>query len=123
MPVNTSPILPGLSENRIFALPVVTYTQFFSERFGVMGGKLPVMQSDDNAFAHGKGDIQFMNIALNIVPLALFTVPYTPLGAVAVFVPTKNPAEAILKLGAFTSTGWLKPSARSRVSWPLAVAR
>jgi porin len=104
MPVNTNQLFP-LPGGHGVALPVVTYTQFFSEHFGVMVGKLPVMAADDNAFAHGKGDTQFMNIALNVVPLALFTAPYTPLGAIAIILPTKNPAEAMVKFATFTSTG------------------
>ena len=35
---------------------------------------------DMNEFAHGKGDTQFMNMALNFNPLTALTVPYSTLG-------------------------------------------
>jgi porin len=105
LPVNTNAILPVPGHPGDFGIPVLTYTQFFSEQFGVMLGKLPVMASDDNAFAHGKGDTQFMNLGLNVNPVAFFTAPYTPLAAVAIIVPTGDPNAAMVKLGAFTTTG------------------
>jgi porin len=105
MPVNLNQVFPIPGQTDKFAVPSVTYTQFFSESFGMMFGKIQVMTSDDNAFAHGKGDIQFMNLGLSIQPLALFTAPYTPLGLAALYLPTKNPEDAVLKFAVFSSTG------------------
>jgi porin len=104
MPVNTNQLFPVPGDNRV-ALPALTYTQFLSEYFGVLVGKLPTMAADNNAFAHGKGDTQFMNLALNVIPIALFAAPYTPLAVAAIILPTKNPDEAVVELAAFTSTG------------------
>jgi porin len=73
-----------------------------------MVGKLPTLAADDNEFAHGKygkGDTQFMNLALNVIPVALFTAPYTPLAAGVILLPTKNPQEATVQLFALTTTG------------------
>jgi porin len=104
MPANTNQVFPVPGETQ-FAIPSVTYTQFFSKNVGVQVGKLQPIAADTNAFADGKGDIQFMNLAMNIVPLPLFTVPYTPLGITGIILPTGNPAEAVVVVSAFTSTG------------------
>jgi len=71
-------------------------------------GKYNVTAADDNEFAHGKyakGDTQFMNTGLNLVPSALFTTPYTPVGAGLVVLPTKNPADVIVKALVYASSG------------------
>src|SRR5436190_7048807 len=75
LPSNTSAILPVPGNPGELSFPAVTYTQFFSKKFGVMVGKIQTLAADDNAFAHGKGDKQFMNIAMNANPVALFTAP------------------------------------------------
>jgi porin len=63
------------------------------------------MSSDENDFAHGKGDTQFMNLAFNINPVALVASPYSALGAGVIVLPTKDPTDAILNFLVIQSTG------------------
>jgi len=81
------------------AWPALNFAQFLSPYFGVMFGKFATMTAtsgDMNEFAHGKGDTQFMNLAFNINPTLLVTVPYSPLGAGVIVLPTKDPNGAIV---------------------------
>ena len=62
-----------------FNLPALNFTQFLSPYFGLTIGKYATLTSnsgDMNEFAHGKGDSQFMNFALNFNPVILPTVAY-----------------------------------------------
>ena len=71
-------------------------------------GKFNVTSADENEFAHGKyakGDTQFMNTALNLVPAALFTTPYTPIGDGVVILPKKDPEAIMVKALAYASSG------------------
>ncbi|MFZ0244917.1 hypothetical protein [Candidatus Binatus sp.] len=78
--------------------------QFVSSFFGVLAGKLDTMSSDENEFAHGKGDTQFMNLAFNINPVTLVAAPYSTLGAGFIVLPTEDPADAVLNAVVIQST-------------------
>jgi porin len=107
MPVNSSQIYPTPAGDN-FNLPAFNFTQFLSPYFGLAIGKLATLTStsgDMNEFAHGKGDSQFMNLALNINPVLLLTVPYSTLGTGLIVLPTKDPQQAILSLFLMSSTG------------------
>src|SRR5262245_30617976 len=55
-----------------FNLPALNFTQFLSPYFGLTIGKYATVTNnggDMNEFAHGKGDTQFMNLALNVNPI------------------------------------------------------
>jgi porin len=72
----------------------------------VLVGKLdPISVADANAFAHGKGDTQFFNLAFGINPVALMAVPYGPLCAGVVLLPTKDPKSAIIQFLVADSEG------------------
>jgi porin len=58
-----------------------------------------------NEFAHGKGDNQFMNLAMNINPVLLTTVPYSTLGTGVILLPTRDPHQAIVNVLIISSTG------------------
>ena len=108
MPVDANQLFPIPGKTGEVAVPAFNYVQFLSKNFGVLVGKVDPTSADDNEFAHGKygkGDTQFMNLAFNFNPLTLVTVPYTPLAAGAIILPTGNPKEAIIKVMAMTSTG------------------
>lgn len=77
---NTSSLLPSPAEQRT-AMTEVLFTQFLSEQFAIFAGKLQTFDGDQNAFAHGRGKTQFMNVALVASPTAFRTVPYSSLGA------------------------------------------
>ena len=107
MPVNTSQTLP-LPPGDIFGVPAWNFAQFLSPYFGLTIGKFATITNtsgDMNAFAHGKGATQFMNMAFNFNPLLAFTVPYSTLGIGAVVLPTKDPKEAIISLSVLSTNG------------------
>jgi len=91
-----------------FNLSALNFTQFLSHYFGLTIGKYATLTSssgDMNEFAHGKGDTQFMNVAFNVNPVMLTTVPYSTLGTGAIVLPTKDPNEAILSVLVLSATG------------------
>jgi len=107
MPVNSSQIYPTPSGDN-FNLPGLNFTQFLSPYFGLLIGKLATISStsgDMNEFAHGKGDINFMNMAFNFNPIIALTVPYSTLGTGLVALPTKDPKQAIVKFVVVSSSG------------------
>ncbi len=104
MPANTSQLLP-LPGGENVALPNLSYAQFLSHYFGVTAGKMQTISNgDDNEFAHGKGDKQFLNLAFNINPTALL-VPYSTLGAGIIVLPTADPKEAVVSFLVLSATG------------------
>ena len=77
---NTTGLLPTLGEQQT-AMTEFTLTQFLSETFAVFAGKLQTFDGDMNAFAHGRGKTQFMNVGFVANPIAFRTVPYSSWGA------------------------------------------
>ena len=107
MPVNSSQFYPTPAGDN-FNLPALNFTQFLSPYFGLTIGKFATITStsgDMNEFAHGKGDTQFMNLALNINPVLLTTVPYSTLGTGLIVLPTKDPNHAIVNFLVVSATG------------------
>ncbi len=80
IPVNGSQFFPVSGSNQS-NIPALIITQFFSEYAGVFVGKMDTTTGDANEFAHGKGDTQFFNLALNFNPVAGLAAPYSTLGA------------------------------------------
>lgn len=84
VPPNWSLILPEPGQNET-GLMNLTFTQFLSEKFGLIVGKLGSLGGDDNAFAHDYHS-QFMNAGLNYnVALGLY--PFTGYGGGIVAIP------------------------------------
>jgi len=108
IPVNTNQLFPVPKQDGV-ALPALNFTQFLSEYFGLIVGKLDILTADPNEFAHGqpyaKGNSQFMNTSLNANPTLLMTAPYTPLAAGMVILPTKDPKDVVVTLAVFSSVG------------------
>jgi porin len=107
MPVNSNQIYPTPASANL-NVPAVNFTQFLSPYFGLTLGKYATLTStsgDMNEFAHGKGDTQFMNMALNFNPIFVLTVPYSTLGAGLIVLPTKDPNEAIVSLMVLQANG------------------
>jgi porin len=74
----------------------------------VVLGKLATLtptSGDMNEFAHGKGDVQFMNSAFSVNPVLLLTVPYSTLGAGVIVLPTKDPKAAIIGFNVLQTNG------------------
>jgi len=106
MPVNNSQILPLPGEN--FDLISLNFSQFLSPYFGLTIVNYATVTATSgyiNEFAHGKGDTQFMNMALNFNPLMAVTVPYSTLGTGLIVLPTKDPKEAIVTLMVLQANG------------------
>jgi porin len=104
-PVNTNQIFPIPGEENLL-LPALNLTQFLSEYGGVVVGKLDTVTGGDmNEFAHGKGDTRFMNLALNLNPALLLTVPYSTLGAGVIILPTKDINAAIITFSVVSAVG------------------
>jgi porin len=107
MPVNSNQLFP-LPPGDIFGVSAWNFTQFLSPYFGLALGKFATITAnsgDMNEFAHGKGDSNFMNMALNVNPLVAFTVPYSTLGTGLIVLPTKDPKEAVVSLFLMSATG------------------
>lgn len=104
MPVNSSQFYPAPGSDQL-NIPAVTFTQFFSEYAGAFFGKLDVTSGDANEFAHGKGDTQFFNLALNFIPVPLLAAPYSTLGGGVMILPTKDPNAAVISIMAISSDG------------------
>ncbi len=107
MPVNSSQFYPTPAGDN-FNLPALNFSQFLSPYFGLTIGKYATITSnsgDMNEFAHGKGDTQFMNLAFNINPVLLTTVPYSTLGTGFIALPTKDPTQAIVSFMVLSATG------------------
>jgi porin len=104
MPVNGTMIFPSPNEGSL-NIPALNFTQFVCEYLGFTAGKYDTMSGDANAFAHGKGDTQFMNLAMNINPVVFLTSPYSTLGAGAIVLPTKDPNAAIVSFLVMSADG------------------
>jgi hypothetical protein len=84
LPPNVLADLPTRASENVY-LTNVLLTQALSENVALYGGKLDTFDGDPNAFAGGRGKTQFSNIGFVVNPVALRTVPYSTLGAGAVF--------------------------------------
>ncbi len=105
--VNSSQIYPFPSGDN-FNLPALNFSQFLSPYFGLTIGKyatITATSGDMNEFAHGKGDTNFMNLAFNVNPVLLTTVPYSTLGTGIIVLPTKDPNQAIVNFLVVSSSG------------------
>ena len=103
-PVNSNQLYPMPSGDNL-NVPNVSFMQFFSPYAGVVVGKLDTTSGDQNEFAHGKGDLQFMNLAFNLNPALLLTVPYSTLGTGVIILPTKDPKAAIVNFMVLQANG------------------
>jgi porin len=87
VPVNMAATLPGLNE-RTTALTNATFTQFLSEKFGMMLGKINTLDLGATEF-YGDYHTQFMNTAL-VAPMTLAQVPLSAWGAGLIVLPVKD---------------------------------
>lgn len=84
-PANISWILPSVEPDT--GLQEFTYTQFFSENFGVLLGKINSIAPTN--VLHGDYTTGFLNTSLNL-PLALDLVPLSAYGAGALYLPSHD---------------------------------
>jgi porin len=95
LPANNNQLFPT-TDGPQFDLSAVMYTQFVSHNLGFFVGKLDATSGDANAFAHSKGDRQFLNMAFGFNPIISVAAPAYALGAGMVILPTGNPHEFII---------------------------
>jgi porin len=89
LPVNTLVSMTAPAINEII-LPHLYFTQFFTDWFAVVIGKLDTTGGDANEFAHGRGDDKFMNLAFSFNPVVITLARYAPLGMSLLFLPHKD---------------------------------
>jgi porin len=92
IPVNadaTHPTTSPTDDDVTLWLPVINYTQFFSQKFAIGFGKYDTYDYA-NEFAGGRGRSQWwnMNLALPVSPALIL--PYSVLGGVALYMPNPN---------------------------------
>jgi porin len=87
MPVNSNQLYPKANGNNL-NMSAWNVAQFLSPYAGLVLGKLDTTSGDMNEFAHGKGDYQFFNLALNFNPVFLLIVPNSTLGGGVIVLPT-----------------------------------
>jgi porin len=93
LPVNTTALFPltnRLDEDVAIAITDLNYTQFLSEHLAVLVGKLDTLDADLNEFASGRGKSQFMNANFIFNSVVALRLPYSTLGAGALWLPTQN---------------------------------
>ena len=92
IPVNTDaahPTTTTLDEDVTLWLPMITYTQFFSDTFALSIGKMD-MFGQSNEFSGGEGQTQWWNINLNMPISPAMIIPYSTLAAAAIYMPSPN---------------------------------
>ncbi len=91
LPANTDmsfPLKDALDEDIAITITELSFTQFFSPKFGVVLGKFQTLDGDPNEFASGRGRSQFLNSSFVFNPVTAMTVPYSTLGVGVVLLPS-----------------------------------
>ncbi len=92
IPANTDatrPTTSTLDDDVGIWLPMITYTQFLSEKFAVSIGKFDTYDSA-NEFAGGRGRSQWWNMNLNMPVSPALIIPYSTLGAAVLIMPSPD---------------------------------
>jgi porin len=92
IPVNadaTHPTTSPADDDVTLWLPVINYTQFLSEKFAIGVGKYDTYDSA-NEFAGGRGRSQWWNMNFAVPVSGALIIPYSVLGAVALYMPDPN---------------------------------
>ena len=93
LPVNLDgavPLTSTLDEDIPFTITNLNYTQFLSEKLGVVVGKFDLLQGDYNEFASGRGVSQFMNFNLVTNAPGAYPAGYSALGGGFFVMPTEQ---------------------------------
>lgn len=88
LPVNTTaffPLTDTLDESVPLAITNLYYTQFLSERFALLAGKIDTLDADLNEFASGRGKSQFMDANFLFNSALALRLPYSTLGVGALW--------------------------------------
>jgi len=93
LPVDTDGFFPlegEIDEDIAITLTTLTYTQFLSEKFGLMFGKFDTLNADPNEFASGRGTSQFLNANFIFNAAVALTAPYSTLGGGVLWMPARS---------------------------------
>ena len=93
LPVNTTALFPTtdeLDDDVAFTITNLNYTQFLSPKLAVTFGKLDTLSADPNEFASGRGKSQFMNANFLFNAALALRLPYSTLGAGALWLPAED---------------------------------
>jgi porin len=107
LPADMNALFPEPGTNS-YEMPALWYAQFIAPQAGFYIGKIATITNDSgdaNAFAHGKGAEGFLNLNFCFNPIMAATVPYSPLGAGAIILPTSDPKEFIINIAAVDTQG------------------
>lgn len=85
----THPTTSSLDEDVGLYLPMITYTQFLSEKLALSVGKFDTFDSA-NEFAGGRGRSQWWNLHMAATTSPGLYVPYSTLGAAVIVMPSPN---------------------------------
>ncbi len=85
IPASEAWMLPELQPDT--GLQTLTFMQFFSEKFGLVAGKINLLEPSGQFFGDYRSG--FANSAINL-PMALALVPFSGFGAGAVYLPSDN---------------------------------
>lgn len=92
LPVNTYsafPLTDPPDGDVPFTITELNYTQFLSEQFGLLAGKITTMKGS-NEFTGGEGRTQFMNFQFMFPAVYAQVAPYSTLAAGAVVMPSEH---------------------------------
>jgi porin len=112
LPVNTTaffPLTDGLDDNVSIAVTDLNWTQFFSEKLALVVGKVDTLDADLNEFASGRGKSQFMDANFLFNSTLALRLPYSTLGAAALWIPSKTltvNASVVNTVDSSTTTGF-----------------
>jgi porin len=114
MPVNTNQIYPMPNGDNL-NVAQLSIAQSFSNYVGLIFGKIE-NYTDDNEFAAGLGDTQFLNNALTGNPVTSLVTPFSTLGAGAIVLPTADPNDAIVYFSILQTNGKASSSGFNELS-------
>ena len=87
VPVNTAALIPA-PDDQTTALMNATFTQFLSTKFGLIAGKINMLDSGKQEF-YGDYSTQFLNTAFNF-PMTLEQVPISAFGGGVIVLPRED---------------------------------
>ena len=108
-PVNNQAVFPlveGSGGGEVMALTELTFMQFFTEKFGIMGGLLNTTSGDNNPITgNAISNQHFMNLGFLYSPVEAGVAPAVTLGGGFVFLPTEGVKGSLTAFGSEETAG------------------
>lgn len=109
-PVNNQalfPLVEGHGGSAVWALTELTFTQFFTERFGIVGGVINTTHDDDNPITgNAISNRHFMNMAFLYSPVEAGVVPAVTLGGGLIIRPVEGVQGSLTAVGSEETAGF-----------------